>query len=255
MKLKLGSHETMRLYKDLSWLWPIISPPDTYLEEGEFFIRKIKEFAPDTGSLLNLGCGGGHLDSILKRAFAITGFDMNPEMLLLAKRLNPEVEYLLNDMRVARLNREFDAAVIHDSSVHMESLEELKAAFLTAYVHLKKRGLLVTYVEEWPEHFIQNRTEVQFFRKDNIEITYIENNYDPDPNDETYECTYIYLIRREGYLDIQTDRHILGMFPVKQWMAALEEVGFEVTADELVLSKQPDSVASEKYPLLIGIKK
>jgi SAM-dependent methyltransferase len=254
MKLKLDSEETMRLYKDLSYLWPIISPPETYIEEGRFFINRIREFSPNAQTLLNLGCGGGHLDWVLKKEFNITGLDINPEMLKLAKKLNPEVEYLLDDMRVARIEREFDAAIIHDSSCHMESLEELRAAFLTAYVHLKKNGILMTYVEEWPEHFVQNRRVVQNFSKDDIEVTYIENNYDPNPSDETYECTYIYLIRRDGLLDPQTDRYNLGIFPVESWISAMEEVGFEVTRGEFALSKLPDSQSGEKYPLLIGKK-
>ncbi len=94
----------MRLYRDLSHLWPIISPPDTYIEEGRFFIDKIREFSPNAGTLLNLGCGGGHLDWVLKKEFKITGIDINPEHAQLAKKLNPEAEYLLDDMRTARLN-------------------------------------------------------------------------------------------------------------------------------------------------------
>ncbi|SYZ74628.1 Methyltransferase type 11 [Candidatus Zixiibacteriota bacterium] len=255
MKIRLKAEETMRLYRDLSWLWPIISPPETYIDEGEFFIEKIKECSPGAKTLLNLGCGGGHLDSVLKRAFDITGIDINPQMLLLARKLNPEVEYLLDDMRIARMNREFNAAIIHDASVHMETLEELKAAFLTAYMHLKKDGRLITYVEEWPEHFVQNRTVVENFKKDNIEVTYIENNYDPDSDDENYECTFVYLIRREGFLDLQTDRYILGLFPVRKWIEALEEIGFEVTVGQFAPSKMPDAASSEKYPLLVARKK
>ncbi len=45
------------------------------------------------------------------------------------------------------------------------------------------------------------------FGKGDMEVTYIENNYDPDQFDDTYECTFVYLIRREGVLEIETDRH------------------------------------------------
>ena len=258
MQQKFQPEETMRLYKDLSWLWPIISPPETYQEEGEFLIRKIIEYGGEkVKQILDLGCGGGHLDSVLKKAFQITGIDINPQMLLLAKKLNPEVEYRIDDMRLARLAMKFDAVVIHDAICHMTSLDELKAAFLTAQTHLESGGVMLTIIEEWPEHFVQNRTVVSHHRKDNVEVTYIENNYDPEPGDGTYECTYVYLIRRKGFLDIQTDRHLLGMFPIADWRAAMVEVGFMVTEDRFILSKYPDATSTSglELPMLIGKKK
>lgn len=258
MRPKIGSEETMRLYKDLAWLWPIISPPESYIDEGELFIRKLHEYGGGkVQHILNLGAGGGHLDSILKRAFKITALDNNPQILQLARKLNPEVEYRIDDLRIARLERKFDAVVIHDAICHMTSLEELRAAFLTAHAHLEPGGVMITFVEEWPEHFVQNRTVVSQHSQGEIEITYIENNYDPEPNDGNYECTYVYLIRREGYLDIQTDRHILGIFPIADWISTLREVGFEVKEDRFELSKSPDatSLQDDFLPMLIGVKK
>lgn len=32
-----------RLYNDLAWLWPIISPPEEYIEETEFFAKTVKQ--------------------------------------------------------------------------------------------------------------------------------------------------------------------------------------------------------------------
>ncbi len=257
MRPKLRPEEIMRLYKDLAWLWPIISPPETYIDEGELFIRKLKEYGGErVHHILNLGAGGGHLDSVLKKAFQISSLDINPPILQLAKRLNPEVEYRIDDLRIARLGRKFDAVVIHDAICHMTSLEELRAAFLTAHAHLDPGGVMITFIEEWPEHFVQNRTVVSHHHQGNIEVTYIENNYDPDPDDGNYECTYIYLIRRDGYLDIQTDRHILGIFPIADWIDTLKNVGFEVIEDRFEISKLPDTAASKNntLPMLIGRK-
>ena len=36
-----------------------------------------------------------------------------------------------------------------------------------------------------------------------MEITFIENNYDPNPEDDTYETTFIFLIREKGKLRIE----------------------------------------------------
>jgi SAM-dependent methyltransferase len=248
--------ETMRLYHDLSWLWPIIAPPEDYIEEKEFLIHLIKEYgAEKVKTILNLGSGGGNLDFVLKREFIITGIDISLQMMALAQKLNPEVEYIPEDMRSARLNRKFDAVILHDAVAHMETIEELKAAFLTGYEHLNKGGILITLAEEWSEHFVQNRTIVKNHKKDNLELTYITNNYDPDPSDSTYECTFVYLIRREGFLETQTDRMVLGMFPLNSWNEALREVGFEVVQLKSPRANIADGLADESYPVFVGIKR
>ncbi len=242
----------MRLYKDLSWTWPIISPPKDYIEEVEFFVVKIKEYAKiNTKSLLNLGCGGGHMDWTLKKQFDMTSIDISPDMLALARKLNPEVNYIEEDMRTVRLDRKFDTVIIHDSILYMQTLDELKAAFLTAYEHLKDNGLMITYCEEWPEHFVQNKVRTQTEIKDNVEIIFIENYYDPYPNDTTYEGTFIYLIRCDGKLEVQKDFHTMGIFPLDDWRRKIKEVGFSLIETKFTHS---DFTDDESYPMFVGIK-
>ena len=104
----INDEKRNRLYHDLSWTWPIISGPEKYIEEGQFFIDKIKQYARiETNEILNLGCGGGHLDWAMKKAFDIRSVDISPDMLNLARKLNPEIEYSEGDMRTVRLNHRF----------------------------------------------------------------------------------------------------------------------------------------------------
>lgn len=254
--MALKSQETMRLYRDLIWLWPIISPQEDYIDEGKYFAQKIKEYGGDkVKTILNLGSGAGDLDWVLKKDFQITGLDISPQMIAHAQKLNPELEYLLDDMRTARLNRKFDAVVIHDAIAHMETPEDFQAAILTAYEHLDKGGVLITFVEEWCEHFKQNHTAIRNHKKDNLEITYIENIYDPDPTDTTYECTFVYLIRRDGFLEIEVDRMVLGVFPLTFWGETLKEIGFDVIQTESSLANIADGTPEEICPVFIGIKR
>jgi hypothetical protein len=44
-----------------------------------------------------------------------------------------------------------------------------------------------------------------------------------------YESTFVWLIRRAGKLEIETDHHLGGIFPLQSWLDLLREVGFEVT--------------------------
>jgi len=38
----------------------------------------------------------------------------------------------------------------------------------------------------------------------------------------------VYLIRRDGQLQIETDRHLGGLFPLDTWLSLLRDAGFRV---------------------------
>lgn len=219
--------DVRRLYHELSWLWPIISPPEDYIEETEFFSRIIKEMAAiDVQSLLHLGCGGGRNDHTFKKHFGVTGVDISEEMLRLARELNPDVEYILGDMRSLRLGRTFDSIAAMDSVNYMKTEEELNQLFQTAYAHLKPGGVFITVVEESCERFRQNRILSSCHTLGDTQITFIENSFDPDPNDSHFEMTFVYLVRKKGNLEIHTDSHIWGLFRMDTWSRLLQKTGF-----------------------------
>jgi SAM-dependent methyltransferase len=169
-------------------------------------------------------------------------------MLSLARKLNPENEYVYGDMRTVRLERQFDAVTIFDSINYMCSVDDLQAAFRTAYEHLRTGGVLITVADEWREKFIQNKTIHLTRQRGDIEITLIENYYDPDPGDSWYEDNIIFLIRRAGQLRIETDYHRLGLFDLSQWTAAIEAAGFEASQ----ISSSISNGAGEHCPVFVG---
>ncbi len=240
------SIDQRRLYGDLAWTWPIISPPEHYVEEAEQFLKVIQEHARiEAKTLLDLGCGGGHNDFTLKKHFDVTGIDVSPEMLALARRLNPDVTYALGDMRTVRLDKTFDAVLIADSINYMLTVEDLRAAFVTAFVHLKPGGVFCTFAEETVERFEQNSIRYSTETRGDVEITLVENRYDPDSTDTTFELTLVYFIRHAGQLQVETDRHLSGLFALDTWHGLLEEVGFQVKQMEF---------AGEEIPMFVCIK-
>jgi len=248
---EFSPNKQQRLYSDLAWVWPIISPPQDYIEETEQLCKIIREHSQlEVKTLLNLGCGGGHHGYTLKKHFEVSGVDASGAMLGLARQLNPEVTYSVGDMRNVRLGKTFDAVAIFDSINYMLTVADLQAAFLTAYKHLKPGGVFLTLVEETPEHFQQNGTQCTTHSRGDIEIAFIENAYDPDPTDTTYEVTFVYLIRRGGRMDIETDSHVCGIFSLETWHGLLREVGFEVRQMEFT----PPSLDRECYPMFVCIR-
>jgi len=230
-----------RLYNDLAWLWPLWgSPSGDYARWCAQVIRLIERYAArPVGTILNMGCGGGKNAWSLKGRYAVTGIDLSPAMLALARQLNPECKFIQADMRNFDLGFTFDAILVDDAISYMTGLKELQGVFAAAYHHLAPGGVLLVSPDEIRESFRQNHTEAtpaegagfhwpgQDWPAD-LDVVFIENYYDPDPADSTYEATFLYLIRQAGQLRIETDRHILGLFSLDEWRGALRIAGFEL---------------------------
>ena len=224
--------QTERLYGDLAWLWPLVSPPEEYVSEANEFLRVIRKHARrQVDSLLDLGCGAGHNDATLQQYFQVTGVDLSQPMLEQARRLVPDALFLQDDMRSLELEQRFDAVIVANSIGYMLDEADLLAAFRTAYKHLKPGGVFCTYAEETPERWEQNGVYSETFHQGDLDVVMVENYFDPDLHDTTYEITFIYLIRKKGELRIETDHHKNGIFPVDTWIRLLKEAGFQVKMD------------------------
>lgn len=228
-RISTAREEPRRFYGSLAWTWPIISSPLEYKEEAAQFLRFLRETASiEVHEVLHLGCGGGHVDSQLKKRVDLTGVDLSPAMLRLAQRLNPEVTYRRGDMRSVDLDRRFDGAFISDAVAYMQTRRDLTRAFRTAFRHLRPGGAFVTYAELTPDRFEQNWTEAIRGRRGRDDVVFVENRFDPDPRDTTFEATFLFLLRRGGRLSVETDRHVLGLFPEATWRKCLRNAGFRI---------------------------
>ncbi len=190
------------------------------------------------------------MDSQLKRHVGITGVDLSPAMLRLAKRLNPEVSYHRGDMRSARLGRTFDGALISDAVAYMRTPRDLRRAFATAYRHLEPGGAFVTYGEHIRDRVEQNYSRAIHGETGDTAVVFLENLYDTDPRDTTIEGTFVFVIRRKGRLSVETDHHVLGFFPEAEWPRALRDVGFEVVHS----GPDPRAPKGDNMPWFVGRK-
>ena len=73
---------------------------------------------PDA-AVLKLGFCGSDSASHLKARAHLTLTDIAPAMLALSATLNPECEHIAGDMRTLRLDRAFDAVLLHDEVTYM----------------------------------------------------------------------------------------------------------------------------------------
>jgi hypothetical protein len=169
-------------------------------------------------------------------------------MLEHARRLNPEATYIQADLRMVRLGASFDAVIIADAIDYMLTEADLAAAFATAHAHLRPGGVFCTYAEYTREHFVQNRNKCLTRSQGDVALTFLENAYDPDASDTTFEATFVCLIRERGRLRIETDRGLLGLFDLPTWRRLLSAAGFEVVETRLDDEDEPP------IPMFVCIK-
>ena len=218
-----------RLYGDLAWLWPTMSPPEEYAEEAVYWLRELRSRLPEgRRRVLELGTGGGHFLHQLVPEYEAVAVDPSEAMLAHARRLNPGVAHHAGDMRTVRLGETFDAVLIHDAISYMLTEDDLRAAFATARAHLEPGGLLIVAPDHYADTFTSPYVDDDTKSDGETTLTYVEYSVQINPEDTTVETVYVYCIVRDGELKVEMDRHTTGLFPLATWERVLGESGFGV---------------------------
>jgi ubiquinone/menaquinone biosynthesis C-methylase UbiE len=220
----------LRMYDELADWFHLLTAPEEYADEASFVLDLLREHVEGPlETLLELGSGGGNTASHLRSHLRLTLADVAPAMLDLSRGLNPDCEHVLGDMRTLRLGRAFDAVLIHDAVMYMTSEADLRAAFETAFVHLRRGGAAVVAPDFVRETF-EPRTEHGGHDGPGRALRYLEWSYDPDPADTTVVTDFAMLLR-EGADDVRVryDRHVEGIFPRATWLDLLGDAGFEAS--------------------------
>ena len=215
------------MYSEIADWWPLLSQPEEYEEEAGFFTRTLIEVSDEPPrTILELGSGGGNNASHMKADLDMTLVDLSPNMLEVSKRLNPECEHIVGDMRTIRLDREFDAVFIHDAIDYMTSTRDLAAAVETAFVHTRPGGVAMFCPDHIRETF-KPSTEHGGSDLNGRGLRYLQWTWDPDPHDSSCVTDYAYLLRDgDGSVSVLHDRHECGLFGSEEWNAILEGAGF-----------------------------
>jgi len=226
---------TPRLYDDLAWLWPLLSPPADYAPEAQTLRTLIAshfgEFAGDAPgrrlSLLELGAGGGHTLCHLADDFDCVAVDLSEPMLANCRRLAPGVETVVGDMRSLRLGRAFDVVLVHDAIDYMTTADEARAACATVAAHLAPHGLALIAPTYTRETFIDGEVADDGTTTDDEELTYFSYVHDPDPADDRFEMILLYLIRDRQTRQVRVieDRHACGLFSTADWLSFSRDAG------------------------------
>lgn len=201
-----------------------------YAREAEIVKATILAHRRSDGRrLLDVACGTGRHLEYLQRDFEAMGLDINGEMLDIARKRCPDLDFVQGDMAAFDLGRQFDAVTCLFSAIGaMQTVEGLNAAVRVMARHIAPGGVLV--IEPWllPEDyrvghlFLQcvDTPEGKIVRgstsKLNGRIAHIETRY--------------MIVTPEGVETFAEDLD-LGLFSAEEYRAAMALAGLEVTFD------------------------
>jgi len=217
-----------RMYTDLADWFHLITAPDEYVEEADFYFATLAA-ASDAPlrTLLELGAGGGNNAFHYKRHVNATLTDLSADMLRLSQRINPECEHIQGDMRTLRLGRTFDAVFTHDAVCYLTTESDLRQAMHTAFAHLRPCGVALFAPDSLRETFAESTEHGGNDGADGRAARYLEWTFDPDPNDSTYVAEFVYLLHEGGRPTRSVyDQHVCGLFSRAEWLRWLGETGF-----------------------------
>ncbi|MDD3436831.1 MAG: bifunctional demethylmenaquinone methyltransferase/2-methoxy-6-polyprenyl-1,4-benzoquinol methylase UbiE [Candidatus Gastranaerophilales bacterium] len=181
------------------------------------FIKKdiIKNLGFKNAKILDLCTGTGDLAGILKARYPqsqVTGVDFSPNMLEIAKKKNPRIEFLQADCtQLPFENESFDLCVI---SFGLRNIEEMEKAISEIYRVLKKGGIFINLDLGKPNKFFNFflkpymylwiATMGKFFHGDETPYKYlaVSNETFPSPEEliKIYEKTGFSNIKNKNYL-------------------------------------------------------
>ncbi|MCY3646538.1 MAG: class I SAM-dependent methyltransferase [Chloroflexi bacterium] len=221
----------MLLYSDLADWFHLLTAPEEYVGEATHYRNGLVESCDGPAvTLLELGSGGGNNASHLKQWFTCTLTDLSPEMLAQSLTINPECEHVQGDMRTVRLGRTFDVVFVHDAVVYLTELDDIRAAAVTAFAHLRPGGAALFAPDYVRESFQPGTDHGGHDGDDGRALRYLEWVRDEDPDDSLYEVDLVYtLLEADGSVRVEHDHCIEGLFVEEEWLEALRAAGFEAS--------------------------
>ena len=136
-------------FKDYANYYNLLYKDKDYKAEADYIHSLIQQFAPQSKTLIDLGCGtGNHAFEFEKLGYEITGVDLSTQMVAIAnankEKHNSTISFSEGDIRTYRDSKKYDAVV---SLFHVMSYQttndDLEKAFLTAKNLIGEDGVFI----------------------------------------------------------------------------------------------------------------
>ena len=135
-------------------------------DSAAFIHGLIQKHKPEAKTLLELACGTGAVLEHLAKRYEVSGLDISPKMLSIARKKLPNAPFYQAGMTSFELGRKFDVIIcVFDSINHVLNFADWKRIFHRASRHLAEGGLFLFDIntERKLQRHIQNPPWVDSF--------------------------------------------------------------------------------------------
>lgn len=134
-----------KMYTKLAKYYDLEYGHKNYAKESKIIHRLIKKHCKSKGKeLLDVACGTGGHDIYFRKWYNVTGIDLSPNMLAIARKKVKGVRYLQGNMQTFKLGRKFDAiACLFSAFNYNITKAQILKTLKNFHSHLKTDGIVV----------------------------------------------------------------------------------------------------------------
>lgn len=201
-----------------------------YPAEAQKLHALIQSRHPGSRTLLDVACGTGKHLELLRDRYQVTGVDLDPNMIAIAReRLGPDVPLHVGDMAEFDLDRTFDVVTCLFSSIAYATREpDLRRAVANLCRHAAAGGVVVVEPFFSPENWGQGHLNATFVDEPDLKVARLGLS---GPAASEITMTFHYLVGTPDGIDHFTEDHKVGLFTHDQYLAAFRGAGLEPEHD------------------------
>jgi len=244
-----------QLYKKYARFYDKIYSKKKYDEEVAFIELIIKIFKVKGKNLLDMACGTGtHSKKFVDDGFKVTGVDINPEMLNIAKTKVKNATFLEGSMQTFKSKEKFDVVTCLFTAINYnKGISDLEATIKNFYELLNKGGIIIFDLGIIKGQEDKKRgVYIDTYAENDLQIARIGQWSPSKDNPGIFNANFLIFIKEKGKIDFEIDEHELGIFSVEEVKSIMEKVGFTVKIyDNYTLKKY---TKKSKRPIFVGQK-
>lgn len=198
-----------------------------YACETEQLVQLLQRLRPEAHTVLDVGCGSGeHARLLAGRGYQVSGIDLSPEFVEIARGKVPTSDFTCADMTTFDLGRRFDVILCLFSSIGYVRTPENAARTLARFAaHLADGGVVV--VEPWFEPGVMEHGRISVQRAETTGLHVCRMAY-TSLSGRTSTLDMHYLIGAGDGIRHARERHELGLFTQEEMTGFFEAAGLAV---------------------------
>jgi 2-polyprenyl-3-methyl-5-hydroxy-6-metoxy-1,4-benzoquinol methylase len=239
-------------YENFAYVYDTLMGDIDYCKWVEFLNKIIAKNKIQVKNVLELGCGTGNMTTRLSRlGLDITGIDISPEMLSIAKQKalenNQDIMFLNQDITKLNIGKmKYDCIIgFMDVINYIHQPKTLQKVFKNIYNHLSDSGIFVFDIRT---PYVFNNLMNSSFAENTQNVSYIcENVFNARTNICNMIVTFFILQSDNNIYRKVVEQHKLRSYGIDKILNLLESAGFKRAAVYNNLSFKRPSETSERY--------